>query len=108
MSDDTETIIRALRQMIDGVGDQTIRRVYIFGSQLTQPTITSDVDVLIVRDDDVDLAIVSAVSKDMSSWFFEATGYRLDQIRVSESELAESGFLETITSRIIWTRQRHE
>lgn len=100
-----ESIIRALCQMIDEAGDQTIRCVYIFGSQLAQPTAISDVDVLIVRDDGADLATVSVVSRSMSSWFLQATGRRLDLIRVSESELAESGFLATITSRVIWTRQ---
>jgi predicted nucleotidyltransferase len=101
---DTEEIIGALCQLISGAHDETIGRVYIFGSQLARPTATSDVDVLIVRDDGADLAAVSVVSKQMSAWFLATTGRRLDQIRVSESELAESGFLGTITPRLIWTR----
>ena len=84
-----EALIEALRQMVEDARDPAIRRVYIFGSQLAQPTSRSDVDVLIVRDDGADLATVSAVSKKMSSRFFETTGRHLDQIRVSESELAE-------------------
>ena len=97
-------VAHALREMIEFAEDSTIRRVYLFGSQLADPTATSDVDIIVVREDGAELGMVSAVSTKMSAWFFQKTQMRLDQTRVTESELRESGFLATITWRLIWER----
>jgi len=99
-----EQIVEALVNLFQECQDRSIQRVYIFGSQLSEPDEFSDVDVLIVRDDNMHLAAVHEASQMLGTRFRDVTGLRLDQTRLTEKELAESRFLGTVTSVKIWER----
>ena len=100
----TDELVSALVEILKVIDDRSIRQVFVFGSQLTSPSVDSDVDVLVVRCGDISYPEISAVSQELGSKFWNATGRRLDQTRLSETELVESGFLSTVDALLVWER----